>query len=755
MRALDALLAKSRRDGVVAIALFCVMALSVTNTVARQPADYVNPFIGTQGTGHTHPGASVPFGMVAPGPDNAERGWDLAGGYQYRNPVIQGFSNTHISGAGIPELGDILLQPTVGTPWQWDTGDFAAAYDKASERAEAGYYAVTLPAHGVRVALTTTDKVALQRYTFTHGGKVQVLLDLQHGLAYVTTPRVLEASISHDDALGNIEGTLHVRNWVDRQVAFALHFDHPVVSRFILPPKDGDKAQRQVLTFDLGKSKVLEVRVALSTVDTEGAKQNLATARHLRFNQVRLNAKASWNTLLSRVLIQAPERQKTIFYTALYHALLHPSHIADANGLVRGPDGVVRQARGGVYDSTLSLWDTYRAQFPLLALLVPEHVDGIVQSMLQHDQALGTLPVWTAWGQETWCMTGDPSLPILGTAVAYGFTGFDHREALAAMIQTATHNRPAAPEWAQVNHAMLDRYGYLPFDLKPNESVSTTLELGIGDSAVASVARALGDDTHAAFFAQRALSYQHLFDPETRLMRGKDSQGNWRSHFDAVTPTSPLSNPGDYTEGNAWQYSLTPALQDPEGLVSLMGGEAAFGGWLDRFFSLNTLKPNPMLGQEAIIGQYAHGNEPSHHIAWLYAYTPTPWHGHERLREIYTRFYSDQPEGIIGNDDAGQMSAWYVLATLGFYPVAPASGQFVLGAPQVKSARVDFGEGKILTIKASALDATHMWAKSVQLNGAVLSGRTVRYQDLKAGGTLQFEMRVLQASELGYPEATR
>lgn len=582
--------------------------------------------------------------------------------------------------------------------------------------------------------------MALQRYTFTRSGKVQVELDLQHGLVYADTPRVVEASITNDDAHGDVAGTIHALNWVDRQVAFAVHFDHPVVERQVLPFREGEKAVRQLLTFDLGRSRVLEVRVALSTVDITGARANLATANSKGFDAIREAAREAWNALLGRVKIDAPTRQKRIFYTALYHAFLHPSNIADVDGRVRGPDGEILQARGGVYYSTLSLWDTFRANFPLLALLVPERVDGIVQTLLQHHATYGSLPVWTAWGREIWCMIGNPALSIIATAVADDFNGFDRREALDAMIKTATQPRQHAPDWAQIDTKMLDRYGYLPFDLKPNESVSTTVEKGIGDDAVARVAKAVGDRATETFFAQRARNYAHLFDPQTRFMRGRDSTGNWRPDFDPVTPTSPMSNPGDYTEGNAWQYSLAPALHDPQGLVALIGGEAMFGHWLDQFFSLNTLKTNPFLGQEAIIGQYAHGNEPSHHIAWLYAYTPTPGHGHARLREIHRRFYSDKPDGIIGNNDAGQMSAWYVLATLGFYPVVPASGEFVIGAPEVRSARLLLANGKKLQIRAPHFDESHPWARVVRWNGAVLQAKSINYGNLTAGGELAFEM---------------
>jgi predicted alpha-1,2-mannosidase len=485
---------------------------------------------------------------------------------------------------------------------------------------------------------------------------------------------------------------------------------------------------------------MLEARVALSTVDVDGARGNLAAEGGKRFDAVRADAGAEWNRLLNRIIIDAPDRQKRIFYSALYRALMHPSDIADADGRVRGPTGQVIAARGGSYYSTLSLWDTFRAAQPLLTLIAPERVGGIINTLLDHHKAQGYLPLWTSWGRETHTMIGNPALPVIADALAKDFRGFDRNEALAAMVATSTAARPRAPEWAQRDWSAYEEFGYVPLDRVSNEAVSLTLEYGIGDDAVARVARALGQGEVAMRFSKRAQGYRQLFDSETKMMRGRDSKGAWRTPFDPLAATSPLNNPGDYTEANAWQYTLTPALHDPEGLRTVMGGSQALGEWLDRFFSTSMPKADKHLGQEAMIGQYAHGNEPSHHIAYLYAWSDRPWKTGELVRRIMRDFYTDQPNGIIGNDDCGQMSAWYVLSTLGIYPVVPASGTYALGAPQVRRASVLLGSGRmlLLTLDGNAVEGTSIRAT---LNGIAVNPIALDHAQLVTGGTLAFARR--------------
>jgi predicted alpha-1,2-mannosidase len=730
---------------------FAALALAALSGLVAARGDltrHVDPFIGTDGTGHVTPAAMVPFGMVAPGPDNADRGWSYSSGYQYRAPRILGFSNTHISGAGIPELGDVLLMPAAGTRWAADSTDFSAAPDKKAEHARPGVYRVTLPGHGVRVELTATQRVAVHRYTFDKPGTAQVLVDLQHGLLFGDGPRVTRAESRVDAARGEVTGTTHSKNWVEREASFIVRFDRPIRRVTTLPPRAGEQAARVVLDFDLGSGRMLHARVALSTVDVDGARRNLAVDERKPFGAVRAAADGQWQRLLSRITIDADARTRKIFYSALYRTLLHPSDIADADGRVRGPKGQVMAAPGGVYYSTLSLWDTFRAVHPLFTLLVPERVPGFINTMLAHHRAMGYLPLWTAWGRETHTMIGNPALPVIADAVAKGFTGFDRDAALQAMVETSTLPRPKAPEWAQRDWSVYEQFGYIPLDRITNESVSQTLELGIGDDAVARVARVTPVASRsdlAERFARRAQGYRLLWDGGTQQMRGKDSAGRWREPFDPLVPTSPMNNPGDYTEANAWQYTLTPALHDPQGLVQLMGGPAAFEAWLDRFFSVQAPGQDPQaskhLGQEALIGQYAHGNEPSHHIAYLYAWTPSPWKGHALVRRIARSFYGDGPNGITGNDDCGQMSAWYVLSTLGLYPVVPASGRWVAGAPQVRRADVHLAKQRWLRVRTTGFRDSRLHAAQVLLNGHPVDPQAVPHASLLRGGELHFSMQ--------------
>lgn len=711
----------------IAVRVALALCLLSSPACARSLTDFVDPFIGTDGTGHTFPGASMPFGMVQPSPDNADRGWSYSSGYQYRAPKILGFSNTHISGAGIGELGDVLLQPSQGAAWNAGTVDFASAYDKRSETARPGYYAVALRDRGVRVELTASDRVAFQRYTFDRPGRVQVLVDLQHGILFGDGPRVQRADV----VLGanGLQGTVFSKNWVERQASFAVRFSAPIAERLLLPPRAGERAPRYVLGFDLGEGRVLEARVALSTVDEAGALRNLATADGRDFARVRRDADRAWNDLLGRIRIDADARTKRIFYSALYRALLHPSQIADADGRVRGPKGEVMRAPGGAYYSTLSLWDTFRAGHPLYTLIVPERVPGFVNTMIAHQQQMGYLPLWTAWGRETHTMIGNPAMPVIADALVKRMPGIDADAALQAMLTTSTQPRPDAPVWAQRDWDTLDRYGYLPFDVQTGESVSMTAELGYGDAALAQLAKQLGREEIATRFSRRAAGWTRLFDPTTRTLRGKDSVGRWRTPFDPTVATSPMNNPGDYTEANAYQYTATPALHDAVGFRDALGGANGLETWLDDFFARAAPNADKHLGQEAMIGQYAHGNEPSHHIAWLYAFTDAPQKGHARVREIVRRFYRDTPDGIVGNDDAGQMSAWLVFATLGLYPVQPARGEYVLGVPLVAEARVRIGDAQ-LHIRREPRDIA-------TLDGRALPRTAAPHTALAAGGMLR------------------
>jgi predicted alpha-1,2-mannosidase len=547
-------------------------------------------------------------------------------------------------------------------------------------------------------------------------------VDTHHRLQFLDGQHVLSAEVTPGPA--GVEGTIRSANWAVRTVAFTLLFDRPVAETRLLPPRPGDGAPRYLLGFDLPDG-VLHAKVALSTTDVAGARRNMGEAPGWDFDALARAADAEWNALLGRATIAADTRQTRIFTTALYHLFLQPNVISDVDGRYRGADGIIRTARGRATYSTFSLWDTFRAAHPLYTILVPEMVDDFVLTLLDHHKAAGYLPMWPIWGQETHCMIGNPALPVIADAWAKGFRGFDGREALAAMLSTSTNDHKLS-EWS-----LFDVAGYYPFDKVPNEAVSRTLEAGIGDAATARMAAMLGDREAAARFGARAGNWRKLVDPETKLARGRDSRGQWRTPFDPLQTTSPLGTPGDYTEANAWQYSWTPALHDVEGLVAAMGGRAGFTAMLDRFFSLPARGDDRHQGQEGLIGQYAHGNEPSHHVAWLYSWSDRPHRVPELVREIATRFYDDTPGGITGNDDCGQMSAWYVLATLGFYPVDPVGGAYVLGRPLAARARIALPGGRSLALAAGAGEVARM-------NGRPL-GRTVDYAELMAGGTLGWD----------------
>ena len=683
------------------------------------PPDYtkwVNPFIGTDGTGHTFPGPCMPFGMVQPGPDNRDEGWDYTSGYQYQDTMIMGFSQTRANGTGISEFGDVLLQPFTGNK----KDHFEESYLKSSEIATPGYYGVCLK-NKVKVELTATERVAFHRYMYPNRN-ANLLVDVQHGLRFLTDSLVLESAVQIENAR-TISGYCHTKNWVDKKYYFVLNFNQPFASHIQLARKPKENAPRYILKFDL-PDKILNIKVALSSVNVDGAKKNMEVELPgWDFKATVAHAKQVWNTYLSRIEIEADKKQKTIFYSCLYRLFIQPSNIADVDGLYRGPDDKIHLAVNGAYYSTLSLWDTHRAAHPLYTLIAPERVDGFVRSMVAHAQTAGFLPIWTAWGQDNYCMIGNHAIPVIADAYQKGFSGFDENNALQEMVKSSTENH------FNSNWTLLNQYGYYPFDSLDNEAVSRTLEHGVDDAAIAQMAESMGKKEIAEQFRKRAAYYKNLYDPATRQMRGKDSKGHWRSPFNPLMATSPMNNPGDYTEANAWQYFWTPALHDVPGMVQLLGGKKGFSDQLDSFFTIKALNPNKHLGQEAMIGQYAHGNEPSHHIAYLYAFTDHLEKGHALLHRICQEFYDDTPQGMIGNDDCGQMSAWYIFTTLGFYPVNPFDSAFVLGATQVKNAVVHAGKGKTLRIEQKGVGQT-------TLNGKPLGRPSLGFEELTTGNAI-------------------
>jgi predicted alpha-1,2-mannosidase len=708
--------------------LFSFLLLAYLSQInAQNNANYVNTFIGTEGTGHTFPGPSLPFGMVQPGPDNKVEGWDHTSGYQFKDTLLLGFSQMRFSGTGIGEMGNILL-----LPFNEKKTNLKNSYFKNTEKASVGYYTLTKK-DDVKVELTCSNRVAFHKYTYPDK-KAKLIVDFQHGLQFLNDSLVLESDIKIENNT-TISGYCKTKGWVTKKYFFTIDFETPFAEIKELPKEKKQNAPKYSLDFVLTKNQILQIKIALSTVSVDGAKLNLKSEiPHWNFEKVKQDAEHSWNDYLNRIDIEAPQKQKEIFYTSLYHLLLQPSNIADVDGQYRGANDKIAIAPNNEYYSTLSIWDIYRGAFPLLQIIAPEKINGIVNSMLAHHKAAGFLPIWTAWGQDNYCMIGNHAIAMILSAFNNGFNGFDKKEALNAMIETSTKSHINS-DWELYN-----QFGYYPFDKLDNEAVSRTLESGFDDWCVAQMASHLGDKKTETIFNKRANYYKNLFDSETKLFRGKDSNGNWRTPFDPLTATSPMNNPGDYTEANAWQYFWTPTQYDINGIKNLLGGTAEFTKKLDDFFTIESLNPNKFLGQEAMIGQYAHGNEPSHHIVYLYAFSETPKVGQKYIHKIINEFHNNTPDGMIGNDDCGQMSAWYILSTLGFYPVNPASGEFVLGSPQVKKARLYIKNNKTFTIEATHFSSENNCQENPKLNNTVLSRPYLTYAEIMAGGTLNFQM---------------
>jgi predicted alpha-1,2-mannosidase len=708
--------------------VYCILfLLTILSVNAQNNAKFVNTFIGTDGTGHTFPGPSMPFGIVQPGPDNSIEGWNHTSGYQYKDTLLLGFSQMRFSGTGIGEMGNILL-----LPFSQNKIKYKNSYHKYSEKASVGYYTLTKKDE-IKVELTCSERVAFHKYTYPNK-QAQLLLDFQHGIQFLNDSLVLENDIKIENNT-TISGYCKTKGWVTKKYFFTIHFETPFSAIQELPKGKKQNAPIFKIDFDLADNKILLTKIALSTVSIEGAQLNLnSEIPHWSFEKVKLNAEKVWNEYLNRIDIEAPQKQKEIFYTSLYHLLLQPSNIADVDGNYRGPNDAINNAPNKEYYSTLSIWDIYRGAFPLLQIIVPEKIDGIINTLLLHHKAVGFLPIWTAWGQDNYCMIGNHAIPMILSAYTNGFNGFDKQEALKAMIETSTKSHINS-DWELYN-----QYGYYPFDKLDNEAVSRTLESGYDDWCVAQMAEHLNDKINQVSFQKRAHFYKNLFDTNTNLFRGKDTIGNWRTPFDPLTATSPMNNPGDYTEANAWQYFWTPTQYDIEGMKNLLGGTSAFTKKLNDFFTIESFNPNKFLGQEAMIGQYAHGNEPSHHIVYLYAFSDTPKVGQKYIHKIINEFHNNTPDGMIGNDDCGQMSAWYILSTLGFYPVNPTNGEFVLGVPQVKNATIHLNNNKKFTISTSNFSEDNSYSNIQKLNNIELSKPIINYSDIINGGTLNFQM---------------
>ena len=696
---------------------------------------YVNPFIGAADNGHTFPGATTPFGMIQTSPVTGAVGWRYCSEYVNSDSIIWGFTQTHLNGTGCMDFGDVLVMPVTGNRTRaWD--GYRSRFSKDGESATPGYYSVTLEEPDVKVELTASPRVALHRYTYHTADSAAVLIDLQHGPAWSESQYHSQVSICEvqwEDAQ-TLSG--HVRNsvWVHQDYFFVLKFNRPTTGQINLPMVKTEKGQRIVACFDMQPGDELLTKIALSTTSVEGAHKNMeAELSGWDFEATRQTAKDSWNQYLSRIEVTGTDAEKANYYTSFYHALIQPNQISDVDGMYRNAKDEIVKTGGDAFYSTFSLWDTYRAAHPFYTLMIPEKVDGFVTSLVEQGEVQGFLPIWGLWGKETYCMIANHGVSVIAEAYRKGFRGFDAERAFDMVKRTQTVSHKYKSNWENYM-----KYGYFPTDLTEAESVSSTLESVYDDYAAADMATRMGKTEDAAYFGKRANFYKNLFDKETQFMRPRNSDGSWKSPFNPSQVAHAESNGGDYTEGNAWQYTWH-VQHDVPGLIELFGGEESFLNKLDSVFTVEL--ETTQADVTGLIGQYAHGNEPSHHVAYLYTLAGKPERTQELIRQIFDTQYRPEPDGLCGNDDCGQMSAWYMFSAMGFYPVDPVSGNYVFGAPQLPKITLRLANGKTFTVIAEGLSAENKYVESITLNGQAYDKHFITHEDILNGGTLVFKMK--------------
>lgn len=741
----------------IGILLFIGQGLSfasVPPTSTKKYTQYVNPFIGTGSvdslslSGSNFPGACAPFGLVQLSPDTREYPDDPCSGYDYNDKTIVGFSHTHLSGTGCPDLYDFLFMPYQGDiQWQCGSDDgktkgFRSAFRHETEKAYPGYYSVVLDDYNIKAELAATEHCGMHRYTFSNTDPVHLMIDLDHSLVRNSPYRyckIIEAQARVVDSK-TIEGYRIISGWAPlRKVYFRAEFSRPFDSHafkagrniFENIPVANNSNLKLVLNFDKDNSQPLSVKVGLSSVSAEGARENLkAEIKDFNFDGIVEQTNETWNKELSCVDVEGTPKQKRIFYTGLYHLFIQPNNIADVSGDYLATDNSIRHAPDGKHYSTFSLWDTYRAAHPFYTIVQQKRTAAFINSMLRQYETYGYLPIWQLWGQENYCMIGNHAIPVIVDAFFKEIPGVDYQKAYEAVKASSTTSHRNSP------FNILDKYGYFPEDLQ-TQSVSLTLEIAYDDWCVAQMAKKLGHEKDYQFFLNRSHDYKNLFDKSIGFFRAKDSKGNW------IEPFNPLKYGGNggfpFTEGNAWQY-LWYVPQDVYSFIDMMGGDKKFVDKLDTFFTLNA-KPGDVNGNASgFIGQYAHGNEPSHHIVYLYDFAGEPWKAQFYSAKIQNELYTDRQSGYSGNEDCGQMSAWYLFSSMGFYPVNPANSVFCFGSPQLAKATINLASGKQFTVTTKNAGGQNIYIQSVRLNGKPYTHSYITYQDIISGGQLEFVM---------------
>ena len=739
----------------------CLGGLLSLNSCTNSPdmtdyAAYVNPFIGTGGHGHTFPGAIVPHGMISPSPDTRIDGWDACSGYYYADSTINGFSHTHLSGTGCCDYGDVLLMPTVGEQKYLPTGSqsqqmaYASAFSHQNETAEPGYYSVFLDTYQVKAELTASKRAAIHRYTFPESKEAGFILDLDYSLQRQTNKEMEIEVISPTEICGR-KKTMY---WAfDQYINFYAKFSKPFTYTLVTDSMALDDGGRllptckALLHFDTTKDEQVFVKVGISAVDIEGARKNVETEiPDWDFDGIRKDARKAWNETLSKIDITTNDKNdKTIFYTALYHTAISPNLFTDVDGRYLGMDLQVHQGDtlNPMY-TIFSLWDTFRALHPLMTIIDPDLNNAFIRSLIKKHQEGGIFPMWDMASNYTGTMIGYHAVPVIVDAYMKGYHNFDVNEAYKACLRVAEydttgikcpplvlpHLMPQAKYWK-------NKIGYVPCD-KDNEAVAKALEYAYNDWCISAFAESLGDAANHEKYAKFAEGYKTYFDPSTRFMRGLDSKGNWRTPFN---PRSSTHRNDDYCEGTAWQWTWFVPHQI-DGLVELMGGREGFISKLDSLFTVSSVLEgeNTSADISGLIGQYAHGNEPSHHIIHMYNYVDKPYRTQELVDSVLQTLYFNDPDGLSGNEDCGQMSAWYILNAMGFYQVCPGKPVYSIGRPLFNRATVNLKDGKKFTVIAKNNSRENKYIQSMVLNGKPLDKPFFTHQDIVDGGTLELTM---------------